>query len=122
MFLASHECGHVSKWRTQAVNPGEHITCGTCGAPTRIKEVFGPWRVRCHDCNRVNGHATLRTTVVQTAIKHAQEWTTHHVWIWQYGNVASRRIVTADGTTPKGTTVPAVPVGVQPPLFTDAPF
>lgn len=112
MFLALHECHHVSKWRVQSTCPnvGEHITCGTCGQPTTVTDVFGPWRVRCHDCNRVNGHATLRTTVIVTATKHAQEWTDHRVWVWQYGNLNSRILVTKSN------------VGVQAPLFTDAPF
>lgn len=112
MFLALHECEHVSMWRTEPSAPraGEHITCGTCGVATRVRELFGPWRVQCLDCHRVNGHATLEKTVTNTAIRHAQEWSTHRVRVWRYGDRASVHVVTSKD------------VGVQAALFTDAPF
>lgn len=112
MFLALHECGHVSKWRVQssAPQPGEELTCFYCHAATRVKELVGPWRVRCHDCRRVNGHATLRKSCVSTATAHVQEWDTHRVWVWQYGAPDSRILITK------------AEVGTQPPLFSDAPF
>lgn len=112
MFSALHECGHVSLWRKEPEAPkrGEHITCGHCGVATRVQELFGPWRVQCLDCQRVNGHATLEKTVTMTAIRHVQEWTTHRVRLWRYGNVKSVHVVTSKE------------VGIQPALFTDAPF
>jgi hypothetical protein len=64
------------------------MTCGRCGEVVRIVEVFGPWRVKCMDCHRVDGHATFRKTVMTTAIAHVQErtWRAHRVRVWQFGD------------------------------------
>ena len=112
MFSALHECGHASDWRTEASAPriGEHLTCAMCGAATRVRDLFGPWRVQCLDCPRVHCHATQERAVTVAAIRHAQEWTTHRVRVWQYGDRKSVHVVTAQT------------VGTQPALFSDAPF
>ena len=112
MFSAMHSCGHVSLWRTPRTCPdvGDELTCAYCGKAVRVTAVLGPWRVRCLDCRRVDGHATLTRTVMRTAIKHAQEWTTHRVRVWQFGDADSVRILSANN------------VGAQSALFSDAPF
>lgn len=112
MYLALHECGHLSQWRdkNQAPKAGELITCFRCAEGTRIKEVYGPWRARCADCRRINHHADYRKTVMDHAIKHVQEWTTHRVKVWAFGNRSSVVLITRAN------------VGEQPALFTDAPF
>lgn len=112
MFIAVYECGHYSKWRDKnsAPQPREHVICNYCTAHTVVVELVGPWRVKCHDCRRLNGHAVFEASVMRKAIAHAQEWTTHRVWVWRYEVVGSRKLVSA------------AEVGTQPPLFTDAPF
>jgi hypothetical protein len=64
------------------------MTCARCGNHVRVVAVLGPWRVRCIDCQHVDGHATFRKTVINTAIRHVQErtWHAHRVRVWQFGD------------------------------------
>lgn len=99
MFSALHSCGHVSNWRESSTCPnvGEHMTCAHCGLWVTVTDVFGPWRVKCLDCHRLDGHATFKKTVVMTATRHVQErtWRSHRVKVWQFGNKDSVRVITA---------------------------
>ena len=111
MYSALHECGHVSLWRKEAAAParGEELTCARCGQATRVVELYGPWRVKCMDCNRIDHHATLRVTVVRRAVEHTRTWA-HRVRVWQYGDTDSVLLVD-----------PRI-VGTQGELLSDAPF
>jgi hypothetical protein len=97
MFSALHSCGHVSNWRDKVACPdvNDWMTCGRCGQVVRVVDVLGPWRVKCLDCHKLDGHATFRKTVMNTAIAHVQQrtWRAHRVRVWQFGNSDSIVIV-----------------------------
>lgn len=113
MFSALHECGHVSLWRTQSACPNvnEWLTCSHCGKYVKVTKVVGPQVVKCltSRCGFHDKYTTVQG-MQRAVVKHLQEWSTHRVRIWQFGDVSSVRVVTSKET------------GIQPTLISDAPF